>query len=152
MRDPGAEPRLVVPAGLVIDENVRERLARELAELPPEVVGIAAEIADLEPGTSYRVHNEWLSLEPTASRPAASVIRGAVLLRAHVEFAIRDGSVEVPGGSVVVDRGARVHDPRRPIGPLRSRRSEAGPRSRAGRWSCSSRASRSPIPIGCAGS
>ena len=82
MRDPGAEPRLVVPAGLVIDENVRERLTRELAQMPAEVAGVAAEIADLEPGASYRVQNEWLSLESTPPRPATSaVIRGAVLLR-----------------------------------------------------------------------
>ncbi len=118
MRDPGAEPRLVVPAGLVIDENVRERLTRALAQLPTSVAGIGAEIADLEPGASYRVHNEWLSLDPTTPRAAAStVVHGAVLLRAHVEFALRDGLVEIPRGSVVVDPGAQVHDPRRPTGP-----------------------------------
>ena len=74
MREPGAEPRLVVPAGLVIDENVRERLTREFSRLAPDATGVAAEIADLEPGASYRVHNEWLSLDRTATRPARSKV------------------------------------------------------------------------------
>jgi len=50
MSDPGAEPRLVVPEGLVIDESARERLERQLAVAAPEIAGIAAESAELEPG------------------------------------------------------------------------------------------------------
>ncbi|MDQ1508715.1 MAG: hypothetical protein QOG50_559, partial [Actinomycetota bacterium] len=64
MADLGAEPRLVVPEGLVIDESVRERLERLLAAAPETVVGIAAETSDLAPGASYRVHAEWRSLVP----------------------------------------------------------------------------------------
>ncbi len=127
MRDRGAPPRLVVPEGLVVDEHVHERLERQLACAPEAVAGVGAEIADLESGASYRVHTEWVSLAATGLRPASStVIRGAVLLRPHVEFAVRDGSVDVEAGSVVVDPGAQVHDPHRPIGPLE-------PASRQGR-------------------
>jgi hypothetical protein len=127
MRDRGAQPRLVVPEGLVVDEHVRERLDRQLASAPEAVAGVGAEIADLESGASYRVHTEWMSLVDARLRPASStVIRGAALLRPHVEFAVRNGSVAVEGGSLVVDPGAQVHDPHRPIGPLE-------PASRQGR-------------------
>src|ERR1700688_1571591 len=109
MRDPGAPARLVIPEGLVIDEHVRERMERHLLDAAPSVVGVAAEIADLEPGASYRVHTEWLSLGSSPPRPApTNEIRGAVLLRPHVTFSVRDGTVAVdePVGSVVVDPGA----------------------------------------------
>jgi hypothetical protein len=119
MRDPGAAPRLVVPEGLVVDENVRERLDRQLRLAPAGVAGIAAEIADLEPGASYRVHTEWSSFTTAALRPASSTsIRGAVLLRPEVDFAVKGGSVEVADGSVMVDPGAQVLDPHRAIGGL----------------------------------
>ena len=120
MRDLGAEPRLVVPEGLLIDESVRERLVRGLASAPPAVVGIAAEIAELVPGASYRVHTEWTALE-TRAVPAphrGGRVRGAVLVRAGVECAIHDGAVEVASGTVLVDPGAHVHDPHRVGGPL----------------------------------
>ena len=126
MGDLGAEPRLVVPEGLVIDESVRERLERLLAAAPETVVGIAAETSDLAPGASYRVHAEWRSLEPSAPRSldASSSVRGAVLLRPGVEFAVRDGRVVIAAGdtsmgSVLLDPGAPVHDPHAPVGPLR---------------------------------
>ena len=119
MRDLGAEPRLVVPEGLLIEESVRERLARGLSSAPADVVGIAAEIAELVPGASYRVHTEWTALEtramPTPRR--GGKVRGAVLVRPGVECAIRDGAVEVASGTVLVDPGAHVHDPHRPGGP-----------------------------------
>ena len=80
MADLGAEPRLVVPEGLMIDESARERLVRGLASAPDTVAGIAGETSNLAPGTSYRVHAEWKSLEPW--RPvevgASTPIRGAV--------------------------------------------------------------------------
>jgi hypothetical protein len=125
MADLGAEPRLVVPEGLMIDESARERLVRALAAAPETVVGIAGEISNLSPGTSYRVHAEWKSLEPW--RPAvlgpSNRVRGAVVLRAGIAFAVRDGHVEITqsenaGASVLVDAGAPVHDPRAPAGPL----------------------------------
>jgi len=121
MRDPGAPARLVIPEGLMIDEHVRERLDRQLLSAAPSVLGVAAEIADLESGASYRVHTEWLSLGSAPPRPASTnEIRGAVLLRPHVTFVVCDGTVAVEErvGSVVVDPGARVHDPHRRIGPL----------------------------------
>ncbi len=120
MRDLGAEPRLVVPEGLLIDESVRERLVRELATAPADVAGIAAEIATLVPGASYRVHTEWTALENRAplARHRGGAVRGAVLVRADADCMIRDGAVEVESGAVFVDPGAQVHDPHRPPGPL----------------------------------
>src|SRR3954469_9424031 len=63
MSDPGAEPRLVVPEGLVIDESARERLERDLARAPATVAGVAADCVALEPGASYRVDAEWTALD-----------------------------------------------------------------------------------------
>src|SRR2546422_4963165 len=120
MSDLGAEPRLVVPEGLMIDESARERLERQLALAPAGVAGVGAETSELAPGASYRVHAEWTALEPRppAAARTSAVVRGAVLLRPEVEFAVRDGSVEIAGGSALVDAGAHVHDPYRPIGTL----------------------------------
>jgi hypothetical protein len=123
MGDLGAVPRLVVPAGLVIDESVRERLERRLAAAPETVIGIAAETSEIEPGSSYRVHVEWKSLEPprlTVLAPSRPV-RGAVLLRPGIGFDVRDGRVVVEGrasASVLVDAGAPVHDPHASMEPL----------------------------------
>src|SRR5689334_15473 len=118
--DPAAAiPRLVVPEGLVIDESARERLARQLAAAPDEVLGVAAEVASLVPGASYRVHAEWMALEtPATLTPAAGAVRGAVLVRAGVPFSVDDGRVSVDRGAVVVDPGAHAHDPHHPLGPL----------------------------------
>src|ERR1700682_3130477 len=122
MSDPGEGPRLVVPEGLVIDESARERLERQLALAPAPVVGVAGESAELVPGASYRVHAEWTALQTPWSSvaPVSRPIRGAVLLRPHVEFEVRDGRVEVASGSVLVDPGAHVHDPFRPVGTYRA--------------------------------
>ncbi len=115
-RNPGAAPRLVVPEGLVIDVSARERLERQLADAAPAIAGIGAECSALAPGASYRVHAEWSALDSTwssagaAGTATARPVRGAVLVRPDVEFAVRDGSVEV-GGDVLVDPGAHVHDP-----------------------------------------
>jgi len=125
MADLGAEPRLVVPEGLMIDESARERLVRRLAAAPETVVGVAGETSDLAPGASYRVHAEWKSLEPwrPAARSASNPLRGAVLLRTGTAFAVRDGCVEINPGeiadaSVLVDSGAHVHDPHAAAGPV----------------------------------
>jgi hypothetical protein len=129
MGDLGAVPRLVVPAGLVIDESVRERLERHLAAAPETVIGIAGETSAMEPGSSYRVHVEWKSLEPLRlTRLAPSTpVRGAVLLRPGVGFEVADGRVAVTGGaastglenaSLLVDAGAPVLDPHAPVEPL----------------------------------
>ena len=158
MRDPGAEPRLVVPEGLVIDESARERLERQLALAPAGVAGIAAEIAELAPGASYRVHAEWTALDaarrargPRRRRP----IRGAVLLRPQVEFAVRDGAVEVANGSVARrSRRARARPVTAPIGALAAA-SERGPAAvpaPAGRGVPRAASRSRATPTGCAGS
>lgn len=121
MGDLGAAPRLVVPAGLVIDESVRERLERRLAAAPASVAGIAGETSALAPGASYRVHVEWRSLEPPRLTPlsSSSSVRGAVLLRPGAAYEVRDGRVSVPGdATVLVDAGAPVHDPHAPFDEL----------------------------------
>jgi hypothetical protein len=120
MSDSGAAARLVVPEGLLIDETIRARLERRLAVASESVTGVGAEIAELAPGASYRVHTEWMALAHDASSPAAAAraaVRGAVLVRPGVEFEIRAGSVEVDG-TVLIDPGAHVHDPHRATGPL----------------------------------
>ena len=58
------EPRLVVPAGLVLDEVARHRLERQLERSAPHVAGVVAPISPLAAGASYRVCAEWRSLEP----------------------------------------------------------------------------------------
>ncbi len=125
MADLGAEPRLVVPEGLMIDESARERLVRGLASAPETVVGMAGETSSLAPGASYRVHAEWKSLEPW--RPVAVdssvAVRGAVAVRAGVAFGVHDGQVSIrpgaiAGASVLIDAGAHVHDPHAAVGPV----------------------------------
>jgi hypothetical protein len=114
-----SDPRLVVPEGLVIDESARSRLERQLAHAPADVAAIGALAAPLAPGASYRVHAEWMALDtPDALAPASGPVRGAVLVRPGVAFSVRDGRVEVAGGSLVVDPGAHTHDPHDPIGAL----------------------------------
>ncbi|MGH8983611.1 MAG: hypothetical protein ACRDY6_07010 [Acidimicrobiia bacterium] len=116
----GDGPRLVVPEGWVIDGVVRERLARVLDRAPSHVAGVVAETGELPPGASYRVHAEWRSLESPSRlvESNATSARGAVLVRPGVGFEARGDVVDVGGGSLLVDPGAHVHDPWRPIGPL----------------------------------
>ncbi|MCU1464219.1 MAG: hypothetical protein JWM72_147, partial [Actinomycetia bacterium] len=119
--------RLVVPEGLAIDEVARERLALQLALQPPEVVGVAGEVGELPPGSSYRVHAEWRSLEPrSAVTESTAPVRGAVLLRRGARFEVIDGLVAADG-RVVVDRGAHVHDPWAPVGALLDASAEGRP-------------------------
>jgi hypothetical protein len=119
--EPAAEPRLVVPEGLVIDESARARLARRLALAPETVGGVGAAASELAPGASYRVHAEWTALdvpESAALAFAGGPLRGAVLVRPGVGFAVRDGEVALATGALGIDPGAHTHDPHRPIGPL----------------------------------
>jgi hypothetical protein len=110
--------RLVVPEGLVIDEVARERLVRQLACQPAEIKGVAAEVDELPAGSSYRVQAEWSSLEPlSAVVRSTAAVRAAVLTRPDVRFDVTDGLVGVDG-PFVIDRGAHVHDPWTPVGPL----------------------------------
>jgi hypothetical protein len=45
-------------------------------------------------------------------------VRGAALLRPNVAFEVRDDAVEVDVPNLLVDPGAHVHDPWRPVAPL----------------------------------
>ena len=111
--------RLVVPEGLRIDEVTRYRLQRLLSLAPPEIDGVVAQLEELPPGVSCRVHAEWRSLERhsllEALSPTSSPVRGAVLLRAGVGFSVAGDLVEVPGSALVADAGAVVHNPRSPF-------------------------------------
>jgi len=118
--DPAARPRLVVPEGLVIDESARARLERRLVRAPETITGLGAAVSELAPGASYRVHAEWTALDtPESAQPAAggATLRGAVLVRAGVEFDVRDGEVVLGSGALAIDPGAHTHDPHRPLGP-----------------------------------
>jgi len=116
-----SEVRLVVPEGLVLDEVARQRLERQLDRSAHDVSGVVAPTAPLPPGASYRVCAEWRSLEPdtVAVELTSTSARGAVLLRPGVGFAVTDGVVDVAAGTLVLDPGAHVHDPRQPIEELR---------------------------------
>lgn len=125
MGDLGAEPRLVVPEGMMIDDSSRERLARLLAAAPESVSGVAAATGDLVPGASYRVHAEWMSLCPPSAGESGGAetvtsVAGAALLRPNVGFEVQGGLVTIATGELLLDSGAHVHDPYRPIGALQS--------------------------------
>jgi hypothetical protein len=122
--DAGAAPprnRLVVPAGLLLDETSRERLGEQLGRTPPDVAGVVAPVVALAPGASYRVQAEWAAFAPRSVAHRASdgpaAVRGSVLLRPGVEFGVVDGAVEVHG-PLLIDPGAVTHDPAAPVGPL----------------------------------
>jgi hypothetical protein len=113
-------PVLAAPEGWVIDDLARQRLARQLARAPGRIRGVVAETSVLPHGASYRVHAERLCMLPLTDavevdRPS---VRGAVLLRPGVAFEASDDVVEVDGRNLLVDPGAHVHDPWRPVAPL----------------------------------
>jgi hypothetical protein len=113
-------PVLAIPDGWVIDQLAHERLARQLTHAPDHISGVVAATSELPSGASYRVHAERLALQPLseAAETTRVSVEGAVLLRPGVPFETRDGGVEVEAGALLVDPGAHVHDPWRPIGPL----------------------------------
>jgi hypothetical protein len=115
------EPRLVVPAGLVLDEVARHRLERQLDRAAPHISGVVAPTGPLAAGASYRVCAEWRSLEPQtlAVELTSTSALGAMLLRPGVEFEVKDRVVDVGRGTLVLDPGAHVHDPWQPIEELR---------------------------------
>ena len=131
MGDPGAEPRLVVPEGLVIDESVRERLERQLAIAPDACGRGRGRARELAPGASYRVHAEWTALETPWSGARA---RGGIRFGARCWCGPTSSSRCATAGSrsragaVLVDPGAHVHDPFRPIGPLQAASERVGRR------------------------
>ena len=113
-------PVLAMPEGWVIDDLARQRLARQLARAPGRIRGVVAETSVLPHGASYRVHAERLCMLPLSDAVEADrhTARGAVLLRPGVAFEVNDDVVEVDGGNLLVDPGAHVHDPWRPVAPL----------------------------------
>jgi hypothetical protein len=104
---------LHLPTDLVIDPVTVDRLARQLAGAPDDVIGVVAPLADLPPGASTRTHAEWCSLLPLDAATDAKVpggapsIRGAVLLRAGLESSTGPGTL--PAGVLRTDPGAVVH-------------------------------------------
>jgi hypothetical protein len=113
-------PVLAAPEGWVIDDLARQRLARQLARAPGRIRGVVAETSVLPHGASYRVHAERLCMLPLSDAVEAHrhAARGAVLLRPSVAFEVNDDLVEVDGGNLLVDPGAHVHDPWRPVAAL----------------------------------
>jgi hypothetical protein len=113
-------PVLAIPEGWVIDGLARERLTRQLATAPDHISGVVAETGVLPSGCSYRVHAERLCLQPrsVASETSRNTWHGAVLVRPGVSFETGDDVVEVESGRLLLDPGAHVHDPWRPIGRL----------------------------------
>jgi hypothetical protein len=111
---------LAIPDGWVIDELTQNRMARQLARAPGRILGVVAETGPLPPGASYRVHAERLCMRPLSDAVEANrrTVRGAALLRPDVAFEVRDDVVEVDGANLLVDPGAHVHDPWRPVAPL----------------------------------
>jgi hypothetical protein len=110
---------LVVPAGWLVDPVTRDRLTERLAASGPDVVGVAAPVAPLLPGTSYRVMAEWAALEDDEATPAPDgPLAAAVLLRPGAEHTVGPGGVTVAGGAVLVDPRARAHDPDAEPGPV----------------------------------
>jgi hypothetical protein len=113
-------PVLAIPEGWVIDDLARERLTRQLASAPDHISGVVAETSVLPSGSGYRVHAERLCLQPrsVASETSRNTWHGAVLVRPGVSFETGDGVVEVESGPLLLDPGAHVHDPWRPISRL----------------------------------
>src|SRR5205823_9181093 len=113
-------PMLAIPEGWMIDDLARERLGRQLARAPDRICGVVAETGALPSGASYRVHAERLCLRSLSAATDTSrrVVQGAVLVRPGVAFEARDSVVEVEQGPLLVDPGAHVHDPWRPVGPI----------------------------------
>jgi hypothetical protein len=118
--DAGA--RLIVPEGLALDEAAYQRMLRSLRRAPAAVAGIAASTGMLPPGSSYRVHAEWTALEhapedPGTYEPGAKPACTAVLLRPGVGADLL-GDGATMDATILRDRGAYVHDPRREPGRL----------------------------------
>lgn len=119
-----AAPVTVVADGWVLDPLAAARLLHQLHSAPSAIVGVAARVGALPPGSSYRVHAERQALLPLdAVTPATeSRVRGAIVLRPGISHDVSDGmiSVDAPAGSLLIDRGAHVHDPSSlpsPLGP-----------------------------------
>ena len=111
---------LAMPDWWIVDAATRMRLQRRLASTGPECTAVVAEWSDLPPGTSHRVNAERRALAPeSAMQPLGDLaVRGAAMVRPGVSFEVGDDFVKVGQGGLLVDRGATVHDPWRPVGAL----------------------------------
>ncbi len=111
---------LVVADRWLVDRSSADRLARQLAQAPAAVFGVAAAAGPLAPGTSYRVHAERCSLLPLKAEPSVASPQpfGAIVLRDGVRWSAADAGVIVDAGSVLLDRGSYAHDPTCPVGPI----------------------------------
>ena len=116
------DPVLGMPEGWIIDQICRDRLRRQLEHADPRYSGVVAERIDMPAGSSYRVASERRALAPLADTVSTETLawEGSVMLRAGVGYERGDGDVRVERGPVLVDAGAMVHDPWRPLGPLAS--------------------------------
>jgi hypothetical protein len=113
--DPTA-PVLALPPELVLDDVARRRLERQLEAAPDDVVGIAASVGPVPPGSSFTTAAERAAMAPMHElrESGGAHIGGAVLLRPEVGFEVGPTHVQVERGRVLLDRGAAVHDPWRP--------------------------------------
>jgi hypothetical protein len=113
------EPLLITPDACLVDELARVHMERVLRDAPGHVAGVAAELGELPPGSSYRVQAEWQLLDFPNERVerTGAAIRGAALVRPGVRVEARGDVVEVDG-TVLLDRGVHVFDSRRMPGPL----------------------------------
>jgi len=128
---------LHLPTGFVIEPVTVDRLARQLADAPDDVLGVVAPLAELAPGTSTRTDAEWRSLQPLDAATESTIdstidsaersVTGAVLLRAGLAASAGAETVTLPEGVVRTDPGAVVH--RAEVGPARDLDAVAAGRS-----------------------
>jgi hypothetical protein len=103
-----AIPGLRIPTGCLVDWITLDRLQRQLAVAPGDVVAVAAPTGPLPPGASYRTHAERAALRPlTDTELVARAPAGAAVLRRPDGPA---GRSDEPG-PVLLDHGTHCHDP-----------------------------------------
>ena len=144
MRDPGAEPRLVVPEGLVIDESARERLeraARARARRPspgsrPRSPSSRRARATACTPSGRRSRRRGGRLAPRAARRRCAA--RCWCARRRVRRCATAGSRSPSGVGARRSRRARARSAPRRSARSQPRPSAAGRRSRAARWWCSS--------------
>lgn len=108
-----ADPVVVVPIDLVLDDVSRDRLVRQLAAAPAHIQAVIAPTAPVPTGSSSRVHAQRLSLTAPAGTQeiVTAEAQGAVALRAGVAFEVHPDHVTFETAAVLVDPGGVTHDP-----------------------------------------
>jgi hypothetical protein len=111
---------LAIPVGWVLDRVSRQRLLHQLDRAGSACTGVVAQRSELLPGASCRVCAERQAAAPESDVRLVShlALRGAAMLRPGVEFDVSDDLVTVEQGPLLVDDGATVHDPWRPVGAV----------------------------------